>query len=71
MVPGLRAAYAAMPEPRMVAALGNCALGVALLGSPDQLAGPLEAIVPVDLRIPGCPPAPATIVAALRAFLVP
>ena len=55
MVPALRTAYEAMPDPRFVAALGNCALGVNLLGDPDELAGPLESILPVDLRIPGCP----------------
>ena len=65
MQPALLAAYDAMPEPRLVAALGNCALGRNLLGQPDQLAGPLEQILPVDLRIPGCPPTPAAIAAAL------
>jgi len=59
------AAYSAMPEPRLVAALGNCALGHDVLGEPDELAGPLEQILPVDLRIPGCPPHPAVIAAAL------
>ena len=57
-------AYAAMPEPRRVVALGDCALGCNLLGSTDDLV-PVEAILPVDLRIPGCPPTPATIAEAL------
>ena len=65
MKPALLAAYEAMPEPRLVAALGDCALGRNLLGDPDQLAGPLEQILPVDLRVPGCPPTPETIAAAL------
>jgi len=65
MQPALLAAHDAMPEPRLVAALGNCALGRTLLGQPDQLAGALEQILPVDLRIPGCPPTPPTIAAAL------
>jgi membrane-bound hydrogenase subunit mbhJ len=69
MAPALRAAYEAMPEPRLVAALGDCALGCNLLGLRDELAGPLEDIVPVDLRIAGCPPAPATIAEALTAAL--
>src|ERR1019366_7616402 len=56
MVDPLRRAYEAMPEPRLVAALGDCAIGCAVLGDPAQLAGPLEEILPVDLRIPGCPP---------------
>jgi Ni,Fe-hydrogenase III small subunit len=69
MQPALRAAYDAMPEPRLVAALGNCALGCNVLGHPDELAGPLEDILPVDIRIPGCPPTPAAIAEALVAAL--
>lgn len=65
----LHAAHAAMPEPRRVAALGDCALGCGVLGSAAELAGPLDAILPVDLRIPGCPPAPAAIAEALLELL--
>ncbi len=36
----LLTAYNAMPEPRRVAALGDCALGCAVLGLPGELAGP-------------------------------
>ena len=69
MAPALRAAYEAMPEPRLVAALGDCALGCNLLGQREDLAGSLEGIVPVDLRISGCPPTPETIVRELTAAL--
>ena len=65
MVEPLRAAYAAMPEPRLVAALGDCALGAGVICDPAQLAGSLDDILPVDLRIPGCPPTPAVIADAL------
>ena len=61
----LLVAYAAMPEPRRVAVLGDCALGCNLLGSAGDLVGPVEAILPVDLRIPGCPPTPGEIATAL------
>ena len=61
----LLTAYAAMPEPRRVAALGNCALGHDVLGAAEEISGPLESVLPVDLRIPGCPPTPETIAAAL------
>ena len=54
-----------MPEPRRVAALGDCALGCNLLGTAEDLVGPVEAILPVDLRIPGCPPTPEAIAEAL------
>lgn len=61
----LLVAYDAMPVPRRVAALGDCALGCNVLGRAEELAGPLEQLLPVDLRIPGCPPTPAAIAAAL------
>lgn len=69
MAGALRAAYDAMPEPRLVAALGDCALGCPRLGVPDALAQPLDELLPVDLRIPGCPPTPAQIAEALLTLL--
>jgi Ni,Fe-hydrogenase III small subunit len=61
MAAALRTAYDAMPEPRLVAALGDCALGRGILADPDEIVGPLEAVLPVDIRIPGCPPTPEAI----------
>jgi Ni,Fe-hydrogenase III small subunit len=69
MAGALRTAYDAMPEPRVVAALGDCALGCNLLGHPTELAGPLESVLPVDIRIPGCPPTPEAIARHLLAHL--
>jgi Ni,Fe-hydrogenase III small subunit len=61
----LLTAYHAMPEPRLVAAFGDCALGRGILGARDELVGPLDDVLPVDLRIHGCPPTPETIAGAL------
>jgi len=58
-------AYNAMPEPRRIAALGDCALGCGLLGTDESIVGPVDKILPVDLRIPGCPPTPSAIADAL------
>lgn len=67
----LRSAYEAMPEPRLVAALGDCALGCGILGDAPEIAGPLDAVLPVDIRIPGCPPTPQAIADAILAACFP
>jgi len=61
----LLTAYAAMPEPRRVVALGDCASHGDALATPGEVVGPADAVLPIDLRIPGCPPTPDTIAAAL------
>ena len=58
-------AYHAMPDPRRVAALGNCALGCNVLGTSKNIIGAVEDILPIDIRIPGCPPSPQAIAEAL------
>ena len=62
-------AYNAMPEPRKVAALGNCALGIDVVAAPDSIAGPVSDFLPVDLTIPGCPPTPDQIAEALLTLI--
>ena len=65
MAAPLNAAYAAMPEPRLVVALGDCALGCGVLADAAELAAPLHELLDVDIRIPGCPPSPEAIAAAI------
>jgi Ni,Fe-hydrogenase III small subunit len=64
--------WEAVPEPRLVVALGACALsGGVFRGSPEQLDGVpgVSAGLPVDLCVPGCPPHPLTIVDGLLRLL--
>jgi Ni,Fe-hydrogenase III small subunit len=65
----LLTAFAAMPEPRRAVALGDCALGCNVLGRAADIVGPAEAVIPIDLRIAGCPPRPAEIASALLTLL--
>lgn len=61
----LEKTYAAVPAPKIVIAVGACAIsGGPFLDSPRQLCG-AESVVPVDLFIPGCPPHPLTILDGL------
>ncbi len=69
MVEAARQARAAMPEPVLVVACGDCAVdGGVFKGSP-AIAGGAEAITAIDLFIPGCPPTPAQIVQGLLALI--
>jgi membrane-bound hydrogenase subunit mbhJ len=65
----LLVAYEAMPEPRRVAALGDCALGCNVLGTAEDIVGAVDELLPVDVRIPGCPPTPDVIAEALLALI--
>ena len=65
MKAALLSAYQSMPEPRLVAALGDCALGCNLLGRASEYLGGVRSLLPVDIEIPGCPPRPEVIAAAL------
>lgn len=69
MLVALKKTYEAMPEPKFVITLGDCALdGGAFKGS-YYIEGPVKDILPVALHIPGCPPTPIAIIQALLAFL--
>ncbi len=69
MVVALRRAYEAMSEPRLVAALGDCAVGCGFFHSSPDVIGRLEDVLPVDVRIPGCPPRPGEIAAGILAAI--
>ena len=57
----LRAAYEAMPDPRLVVAVGACACGGGIFcSSPLSMRG-LAEVLAVDVYIPGCPPSPLTL----------
>ncbi|WP_208648514.1 NADH-quinone oxidoreductase subunit B family protein [Micromonospora inaquosa] len=62
----LRKTYEAMPEPRLVVAVGDCARDCGMFAGGYGVHGPVATVVPVDLQVPGCPPEPAAIVSALR-----
>jgi Ni,Fe-hydrogenase III small subunit len=62
----LRKTFEAMPEPGIVIALGDCAHDCGVFRGGYGVEGAVADVVPVDVRIPGCPPSPEAIVQALR-----
>jgi len=60
--------YVAVPDPKVVIAVGSCAIsGGPFAGSPEVMEG-VDTLLPVDLFIPGCPPHPMTNLHALLTF---
>jgi Ni,Fe-hydrogenase III small subunit len=65
----LKKTYDAISDPKIVIAVGACAIsGGPFAGHPEQHDGAAN-IVPVDLFIPGCPPHPLTILDGMLRLL--
>jgi Ni,Fe-hydrogenase III small subunit len=69
MATALRRTHAAMPQPALVVAIGDCALGRCPFRGAYATGDGVGSVLPVDAEVPGCPPAPGAIVARLRALM--
>ncbi len=58
----LKRAYEAVPEPKLVFAIGSCACGGGLWHDTYSIIGPIEKVIPVNFYVPGCPPRPEAII---------
>jgi Ni,Fe-hydrogenase III small subunit len=61
--------YEATPDPKIVIAVGSCAISGGIFSESPQCSKGLNAIIPVDLFIPGCPPHPLTTLDGLLRLL--
>lgn len=59
--------YEAVPEPRLVVAVGDCAGCGGIFGENYATCGGVAKILPVDVTVPGCPPPPLEIMRGILA----
>ena len=65
----LQRTYNATPDPKWVVAVGDCALDGGIFGGGYACVGGVREVIPVDLHIRGCPPAPADLLKGLLAVM--
>jgi Ni,Fe-hydrogenase III small subunit len=69
MKEALERTYNATPAPKWVVAVGGCAIDGGLFADSYACARGIGAVLPVDLRISGCPPTPAALLKGLLTLL--
>jgi len=57
----LRRTYNATPPPKLVVAVGDCGCTGGIFGESYASLGSVDKVIPVDARIPGCPPTPTAL----------
>ncbi|HOD33154.1 MAG: Formate hydrogenlyase subunit 7 [Acidobacteria bacterium ADurb.Bin340] len=65
----VRKTYEAVPGPKVVIAVGACAISGGPFRYQQEQRGGVGSLLPVDLHIPGCPPHPLTILDGLLRLL--
>ncbi|MDI6826177.1 MAG: NADH-quinone oxidoreductase subunit B family protein [Candidatus Aenigmarchaeota archaeon] len=58
--------YEQIPEPKVVIAMGACAVSKGIFQNAYGVCGPLDKIIPVDVYISGCPAKPEAIIDGIR-----
>lgn len=61
--------YEAIPNPKWVIAVGDCAACGGEFGVSYASCGAVANVIPVDMVIPGCPPTPLTLIKGLLALI--
>jgi Ni,Fe-hydrogenase III small subunit len=69
MEAALKRTYEATPAPKWVIAAGDCACSGGEFGVTYASCGAVANVIPVDVRIPGCPPSPQQLLVGILALL--
>lgn len=65
MAEAVKNTYEATPSPKLVVAVGACGCSGGVFASSHAVVGGVDAVIPVDAYIPGCPPTPAMILTGI------
>ncbi len=65
----LRRLYEQIPEPKFVIAVGACACDGGVFKGSYSIVGGADKVIPVDIKVPGCPPRPEAILYAVVKLL--
>jgi Ni,Fe-hydrogenase III small subunit len=71
MAAALKNSYDAVPSPKLVVAVGACGCSGGIFGGGHAVVGPVDAVIPVDGYIPGCPPTPSMLLTGILQVLSP
>ena len=63
----LKVAYDCTPAPKLVVAVGDCGCTGGVFGESYASCGAVENVIPVDVRVPGCPPTPTALLRGILA----
>ncbi len=61
MAEPLKRTYDATPDPKIVIAIGDCAINCGVFKDSYAIVGSVDKVIPVNVFVPGCPPEPADI----------
>jgi Ni,Fe-hydrogenase III small subunit len=67
MAHALKVAYDCTSDPKLVVAVGDCGCTGGVFGESYASCGAVENVIPVDVRVPGCPPTPQALLAGILA----
>lgn len=65
MEEALKRTYDAVPEPKLVVAVGDCGACGGIFGKSYASRGPISEVIPVSQTVTGCPPSPSAILTAI------
>ena len=69
MAIALKRTYEATPDPKLVVAVGECGCSGGIFGESYASLGAVRNVIPVDVEIPGCPPAPTALLQGILAAI--